>query len=632
MNGQSKLLSFDRVIAVLNFAIPVVLYILVLVIQIPYSLSRLVSFYSIPLFLLVLVLYYAIFRLPGNLRWMAGASLTLILLGLQLSFLWSSGYSIDKIIGGLLPFRDAFDYYHGAKLISIGQPIANDINSASWRPLFAGFLAAVLFLTQQNFQWALAIITALAGSCYFLSAHYVQKSIGSPAAAFYMALTLFYIQPLMGTAYTEQLGLAFGCLGFILLWVATRTQRVRDLTAGLVVLMLAISTRAGAFFIFPVLILWAGWAFRGKRRFSLKYAGISAITILVAYLVVNTLYNRLVVQPGGVLFGNFAFTLYGQVVGGAGYNWAIRTLGSRNPIVVYRAAGQYFLAHPLSFFIGAAKAYRDFFLPQMGIFSFQPSGQLNWLDYLLWAAETLLLLWGLIRSLKSIGDPASSLLVAGFAGIFISIPFLPPIDGGIRIYASSMPFVYALPAMAAAEILSPRRRLEEDALRLLNPALGLSILLSALTVVVPILILYLNKPPMVNTPVCPGDQVSFAATIDPGSYIDLVPDNGTSCGRAPEVCLRDFNANMGTHDPSDREVLQYFLAPASLNRTRVFPASDLLNGGFYFFVGPSEDFQGASSGGYVLTGCATKVLVPKRQGIYQIQSINNAVNASGATP
>ncbi len=360
----------QRLLSILNVIIPLLLYGIILAIQIPSSVSQAFAFYSIPFFLLTIILFYINFRLPQKFHWLGGAALTLILLALQLSFLWTSGYSTDKMIGGLIPFRDAFDYYHGAKFISIGQLISNNSNGATWRPLFPGFLASMLFIVQQNLQLSLAVIVALVGICYYFSVYLVNQNIGSLAAAVYMSLLYFYIQPLIGTAYTEPLGLALGSLGFALMWTAAKKQNVRDLIFGLIMVTVALSVRAGAFFILPALILWSGWAFRGERKFSFKYAGISAVTLMIAFLAVNTVYDRLVVQPGGVPFGNFAATLYGQVVGGAGYNWAFKVLPSREPAFIYHAAGRFFLAHPLSFFIGAYKAYRDFFLPEMGILSF----------------------------------------------------------------------------------------------------------------------------------------------------------------------------------------------------------------------------------------------------------------------
>ena len=609
-----------RALIVLNIIIPLFFYGIVLAIPIPYSVSKAFAFYSIPFFLLILILYYINFRLAEKFRWLGGATLTSILLALRLSFLWTSGYSNDMVIGGLIPFRDAFDYYHGAKLISVGQLISNNINGAAYRPLFPGFLSSVLFIFQQNFQWSMAVLVILAGICYYLSAYLIHRNIGSFAAAVYMSFLYFYIRPLIGTAYTEPLGLAFGCLGFVLLWTAAKKQNVLDLIFGLIIFTVALSVRAGAFFILPALILWSGWAFRGEKHFSFKYASISAVTLIITFLALNTVYDRLVVQPGGVPFGNFAQTLYGQVVGGAGYNWAFRVLPSRNAIFIYRAAGRYFLAHPLSFFIGAYKAYRDFFLPQMGILSFLTGSEFSWLGILLWTIASLLLLWGLFKSLRNFALPESSLCIAAFAGILVSIPFLPPIDGGIRIYASSMPFVFVLAAFSIGKNFPVTESAEgQDGFAVTVKAM--SIILGTLTVLLPVMILHTNKKPVINATSCPSAQVPYAVTVNPGSYIDLVPNNITSCGRVPEICLRDFQQNIASNDPSDQEVYQHFVAWTAGKSLRLFEAQDIVQGEFHFFARPSADFPNVSKS-YVITGCAVKINVPRRPDIYQIQSVN----------
>ncbi|MFZ1043178.1 MAG: hypothetical protein WCA79_11165 [Anaerolineales bacterium] len=610
----------NRVLSLLNIIVPLFFYGILLAIPIPYSISKTFVFYSIPFFLLILILYYLNFRLPEKLCWLGGATLTLILLALRLSFLWTSGYSNDMVIGGLIPFRDAFDYYHGAKFISVGQLISNNSNGATWRPLFPGFLSSMLFIFQQNFQWSLAVLVVLAGICYYLSAYLINRNLGSFAAAVYMSFLYFYIQPLIGTAYTEPLGLAFGCLGFVLLWAAAKKQNVLDLIFGLIIFTLALSVRAGAFFILPALILWSGWAFRSEKRFSLKYAGISAVALLITFISINTVYDRLVVQPGGVPFGNFAATLYGQVVGGAGYNWAFRVLPSRNAIFIYRAAGRYFLAHPLSFFIGAYKAYRDFFLPQMGILSFLTGSEFPWLGISIWIIASLLLLWGLFKSIRNFALPESSLLIAAFAGILVSIPFLPPIDGGIRIYASSMPFIFVFAALGIGQNLSITESAQgQDGFAVTVKTM--SIILGILTVLLPVIVLHINKQPAVNAVSCPDAQVPYAVTVNPGSYIDLVPNAATACGRVPEICLRDFQQNISSNDPSNQAVYQHFIAWTAGKSLRLFAAQDIVQGEFHFFAGPAADFPNVSKS-YVIAGCATKINVPRRPDIYQIQSVN----------
>ncbi len=205
----------------------------------------------------------------------------------------------------------------------------------------------------------MAIQVGIAGICISLSAFLLRNLLGPAASAIYVSLIYFYVQPLLGTAYTETLGLAFGCLGFVLLWTAANTKRIRDLVFGLIILMIAVSVRAGTFFIFPLLVLWAGWAFRGQKRFSFRYAGAALLTVLGTFLVVNTLFSKLMVEPG-YSFANFAWTIYGQVVGGAGYHKAFEELGVRNPTLIFRAAEQIFSGPPTQLFHRRSKSLPGF--------------------------------------------------------------------------------------------------------------------------------------------------------------------------------------------------------------------------------------------------------------------------------
>ncbi len=591
--------------------IPILVLLFVLVIPIPISISRAIWIYSFPVFFLVLILYFLSFRLPGIMGWLAAASLTTLLLGLTLSFLWTSGYSSDKIIGGLLPFRDGFDFYNGAKLVLSGHVISSIDESAAWRPLYSGFLATLLLITGQNLQWAIALQVGVAGICYTLSATHLRNLFGAAASAIYMTLLYFYIQHLIGTTYSETLGLAFGCLGFVLLLTAAKTQSARRLLLGLVILLIAVSERAGTFFIFPLLVLWSGWAFRGEAKFSLRHAGLALIALAATYLIANTVYDKLMVEPGVPPFGNFAFTFYGQVVGGAGYHKAFEELGVRNPAVILRAAERFFLAHPLSFFVGAAKAYRDFFLPEIGALSFGSTTG----DLLVWVPATGLLLFALYRAARRIALPDFSLLLAGFIGILLSIPFLPPIDGGIRIYASTMPFFFALPAIAAAGLLPHRQ--DEKGSAVPNAAGTLGIVLAGLTVVVPVIVLFLNPKPAFAAPACTADQVPYAAVFSRGSYIDLKDGGTADCGRLPQLCVRDFKANQGSTDPSDEATYDALMSGAAQSIIRVFPANDLVNGRPHIFVGPAASLNVRNNS--VLTGCASETLIKGRPSIYTIQ-------------
>ncbi len=410
---------------ILSVLIPLFLYWIVLILKIPYSFSQYISRFSFSLFLLVLLLYYLSFRTPARYGVLIGLGLTMLLFGLALSYKWTSGYSDNGVIGGLLPYKDAKNYYFGANLILNSLPLADAVNS-TWRPLFPGFLSTLLLLTGQNLKMALVLLVGLTGCGCYLTARQVHDSFGAVSASIFATLLFFYAQPFIGFTVSEMAGLLFGSFAFLLLWQAAGTLKLFDLVLGLLVLMAAVSARAGAFFIFPLLVIWTGWIFRKTGRFSIQAAGIAAVTVLAGYLLVNTVYPRLFGIPPGSAFGNFSWELYGQIHGGTGWHSAIQDLGTTNTTVVYRAAFQFFVKHPFSLLLGAAKSYRDFFLPgSYTIFAYSFISPADWPNLLLWVPTIFLLGWGLV-------------------GVFKKIPIQPCKFDGCRIYRHF--FIHSLPA------------------------------------------------------------------------------------------------------------------------------------------------------------------------------------------
>lgn len=405
------------------------LFWVVLFLKIPSSFSRYFHTYSPGLFLVVLISYYLAFRLPDRFQIPVSLGLTMILLALPLSHLWASGFSDNFIIGGLLPYKDGKNYYLGANLILNGLPVVG-AGQATERPLFPGLLSVLLMLTGQNLKVALVMISQLIGVGMCLSSRQIRNVMGASAASLFGALMYFYIHALSGYTLSEMMGFMLGCFAFVLIFRSSQSLNWFDLALGLFALLMAVSARAGAFLIFPTMALWVGWVHRGKQRFSVRMTVYAIVFIVIGYSLVNSVYSRSLGIPPGYAFGNFSYAIYGQVRGGAGWHRAIEDLGTRNPSIVYRAALDYFLQHPISLFIGFAKSYWDFFLPGgRSIFPFG-NGWQDWRNIIIWLGIMVSLMGGLVHLLKGIRSNLPSMLTAGFIGILLSIPFLPPIDGG----------------------------------------------------------------------------------------------------------------------------------------------------------------------------------------------------------
>jgi hypothetical protein len=371
------------------------------------------------------------------------------------------------------------------------------------------------------------------------------------------------------------------------------------------------------------LVLWAGWAFRKQSRFSLRAAIIAFVAVSLVFLIVNPVFSSLIVEPGKRSFGNFAFTLYGQVIGGAGYNAAIQRFATRNSDIIYRATWKFFLAHPLSFFIGAAKAYRDFFFSNLGIFRYySPNGHVIW-SYLIWIAGLSLTAVGIVKSVRKIFEPLYSFFVAILLGFLFSIPFLPPIDGGIRIYASTMPLFFGFIAIASGKLNPFQESWVSDG-RLSKFAGMLSALVIIFTVVIPIFIQRWSTAPTFDIPACPPDQTPYAVEVHQGSFVDILPDHDAACGQTLRICAGDFQASSAEMltDASDAEVYQVLMdnGISTGKTTRVFVANDLVSNEAYLFVGFADDFQHPSKHNLVV-GCGTVHVIKKRPAIFQIETV-----------
>lgn len=600
--------------------LPLFLFWVVLMLKVPYSFTQYFRDYSPALFILVLALYFLCFKSSSRYGVWASLGLTMLLLALTLSFKWTSGYSDNKVLGGFLPYKDGENYYFSANLILNGLPLANTVQSG-WRPLFPGFLASLLLLMAGNMKWVLASLVLLAGVGSYSSSRQIFNSFGPPAASVFSTFLYFYIQPSVGLAMTELIGFTVGCFAFSILWRVSRNRTLFDLVLGLLTLVVSLSARAGTFFILPLLALWAGRIFRGTKKFSFRVFAIALVTILLGYFLANSVYARLVGVPKGTVFGNFAYSLYGQVHGGTGWHRGIEELGTTKPAPIYRAAFQFFLKHPFSLFIGMAKAYRDFFLPgPNSMFAFGATGQLSWADYILWGIVVGLFVWSLIRLVKNMAPETSSLLLAGFMGFLLSVPFLPPIDGGSRFYASTVPFFFAIPVVIlrqpqgiTAEDTPTNSYFSESTL------LGVvSAVLMILTVVAPPLILKTSSKPSFDVPSCPSGQQPFALRIEPESYLDLFPNND-KCGLVPEICLKDFEQNSVEKTVDDFYQKLDSLVKTDNTNVRIIPALDLVGGRDHYFYVLQSRLPNISQSN-LITGCAVEIET-KNQSIYRIESI-----------
>jgi hypothetical protein len=608
------------IISALCWILPLLLYWLVLALRLPYPISRQLSNYSSLLFMAALAAFYLAFRPRPRVSLLAALALTMLLAGLSVSSLWTSGQSDTGIIGGLLPYKDSKNYYFGALQILNGLPLQAGVNAVR-RPMFPGLLSTALLLTGGDLKIATAILAQLAAFGLFLTARTMRHSLGPAAAAMMAALLFFHIEPKLGYNLSELAGFTLGCLAFCMLWEAAANRSWMLAALGLITLVAAVTARAGAFVVFPALTLWCGWLFRGQRRFSLKAAALVAAGIAAVYLLVHPLYSRLLRVDLTDQWDNFVHAMYGQVHGGTGWHKAIEDLGTTDTTVALHATWEYFRAHPSMLLVGVGKSYRDFFLPsEVMIFPVGSPRESAWVNYTLWAALMVLLLRGLLMAIRGRRLGRLSMLLAAFAGILLSVPFLPPMDGGARFYASTMAFFFALPAIAVAGRQAfIDTELEGDSPSRSSPSLAASsaVALLACILVVPVLISRLTLPLAPAAPSCPAGQQPFVIRALPQSHIDLVPGTAKdACGQVPLVCLADFDLNATQKINDDLMQAVLALAHTSPGGIRITPAMNLLDARFGYFIEtmPAADTLPA---GQLESGCAA-LIETRNSRLYEI--------------
>lgn len=443
------------------FAISIIIFNLILINRSP-NLLRPVSMALRTGFVLVisitgLILYLTI-RMPGRIGSLIGMTAILSLFAMPLAGLWASGQSQSTILSGLIPLYDANSYYIDALRIMDGGHAS--IFSAR-HPLFTGLLAVLLSITGRNLMVALAILTAMTGlACYFTTRE-IQRTHGAEIAVFILMVIFLFNRAHSGISMSESLGVTLGTLGFGLLWRGASARSQPYIWTGLLITTLALNARAGAFFVLPFLILWAGWLLRGNKLIPWKVLLISTSTVVFGFIL-NLALTRLIAVPSGVPFANFSYTLYGLASGGKSWTYIFEAhpevLDIQEPgqsRLIYQLAFELIRTNPIQTVQGALFNWKMLFSDSWyNIYSYM--GGENWEVTVItrWSMYILCLV-GTVAWFRNRKDPIHSLIIASAIGVFLSVPFLPPTDAyRMRPYAASIVIFGALPAIGLAYLIT----------------------------------------------------------------------------------------------------------------------------------------------------------------------------------
>ena len=592
-----------------GFLAAALVFFLALKVPLPTSFISRFSPFTLLHFTGLVILFFLVFQITNRpLRTAAGLFLAALAFALPLAIRLSTGLSNATVLGGFIPYKDGYYYYNGANMLLNGQPITANGLQGAFRPLFPGLLSILLSMTGGNLLAALAVMTALLGGSVYWSAAAIHGQHGSLPAALFFALTYAFIRPMIGDTLTEVPSLAFACLSLALLYSAAQSHRFADAAWGGVMLVLAVSIRAGAFFMLPFLIIWLGWLFRGDRKFSWRNAIIFGLIFVAAFGASNLLLPRLITEQSGATFGNFSWMLYGQAVGGAGFQYHLQALGTDDSAVVLQAALQKIREYPLGLMIGFYKSYRDFFTHNsLGMFDLLSGGKAGW-GWFFWSLCIAGLINSLARALAGIKESVNGMLLACFIGILASIPFLPPVDGGNRFYSGSVPFLFAL---MANHLPALRLSHEEEKQPSATPRRGafarwMAGSIAVLMIGAPAVILNLSRSAQITLPECAAGETPVAVQIQPGSFVDILPGKAPQCGISPLVCLSQFTKSGMDRANDDFYNTLVELSSNSNGGIRLWAGLDYGSLEYHFFILPLESGAQIPTGSFI-TGCAAKV-------------------------
>lgn len=584
--------------------IPSGIYYLIINSGMPAIVVDLCASFKLAHFLLTTLVFLLLFQSGNRFARIAACALCAVLFALPMAINLTNGISSATMIGGFIPYKDGFYYYNGANMLLAGERITPLGLQGAFRPLFPGWLSVLLLITNQNLLMALGLMILITAYCVYFAAESLRQEYGPLPAALFFTLTYAFIRPMLGETLTELPSLAFACLSLVLLIKTSKSGKFLDAVLGGMMLVLAVSIRAGAFFILPFLVFWLGWRLRGEKKISLKIIMIYGVILLAIFLIANMIFTRLTTEQGDSTFGNFSWMLYGQAVGGAGFNHHLVALGTHDADVVIQAALERIRTYPLGLLIGFAKSYRDFFTNNsLGMFDLL-SGENAVMRWIFWLLMIGLLVYGLYKSLRKAKEPLNALLLVCFFGLLLSIPFLPPIDGGNRFYSGNVPLLFALMSI---HLPSLDRKYEKDkniGEEVFLISRCLAILFTLALLLGPLLILNLRKSQeAAKLAECDGALTAVQVEYPHGSYVDILPDDSTACGSAPEICLSRFASHGEDYQTDDFYNLLVDKAENSSLGIRVWAGVEW-NSNQYAFILLPLDLTGSTESNQRYNACA----------------------------
>jgi hypothetical protein len=478
------------------------------------------------------------------------------------------------------------------------------------RPLYASLLALLLKISGQNLQIVLIIFTIVNALAVFLFVEEINNELGSISATLTLYLSQLFYRPFVGTVLTEQLGYPIGLLALVVLIRSVKTNKLWLFFIGMALLTYALLIRAGTFFVLPLLVLFALLYFAKSRQQYLRVL-LGMIIALAIPVVSNIWLGRIAASPNAVEFSNFADTLYGQARGGVRWTQAAidhPELASRaepdRSRLLYQLTFAEIKRNPLGLIRGSIKALVDFIRPgPLSAFGFLTLGNKGF-DLLAQVCTALLFLFGLWKSWMDRRNSISAFILVYWAGTFLSIPFLPPVDAGIRPYAGTIASIFLPVCMIFSQGFFRRVENSRDENR--NIPAGISYMSAFVLILFSLLgaplLTTIVRPIPVQPANCEAGLVPVSFRLSRGSYILLSSADEAPKTKVPIVLLTNVQKSFDDFPYGDfASLIRKVKQPALITAV-----SDVATGQGIWAIAPAEIH---ANEGHVISGCA-KLLSP----------------------
>ncbi len=351
---------------------------------------------------------------------------------------WSAEESMGLAVAGAYQISDSMMYWLCANSLLDTGNLGHPLTTGEWcqrRATYPTFLSGIALIAQRNIFGTLLMQACITSTAIYLVVRRSANCVGGLGALICAVLLFMYARvDLFPMTMTENAGLVFGCVGVALLLQASEQRDVVWVAAGIAMISIALNARAGAFFILPCLVVWAGITAWLSRKNIWQWVGVASIGILAGFVLQALLVLAAGGNPGSS-HGNFSYTLYGLSVGGKGWQQALidhPELSGSDALVskaIYAFAWQNLAIQPELFLQGLQKNVSYFI--SGGTYGFEKLGGLSLVFKTCWW-----LAW--IPMLINRRNPGYLLVALGSVGVVSSAPLLLG-DGGARIFAATVP-------------------------------------------------------------------------------------------------------------------------------------------------------------------------------------------------